>query len=150
MPEVEHVQTVKAPIGLVWDFCKDMNNWVQYLKGYQKHEEKNETDSVWWIRGDVGILARTVSFEVHIDEWVDQEKVTFSMKGISESMTGSGALRVETVDAENTKLTFYLQIKAGGLIGPMVNAVMGPVLKPIAEDFAGKLAARLEEMAASS
>ncbi|MFO8010874.1 MAG: SRPBCC family protein [Dehalococcoidia bacterium] len=150
MPEVEHMEIVKAPLPTSWEFCRDMNNWVQFLKGYQKHEEKNEWDSVWWIKGDVGILARTVSFEVHIDEWIEQESVTFSMKGISESMTGKGALRMEAADNNTTKLTFYLEVKAGGLIGPMVNAVLGPVLKPIADDFAAKLKARLEEIASQS
>jgi carbon monoxide dehydrogenase subunit G len=148
MPDVTLVSTVKAPIEPTWDFCKDMNNWVQYLKGYEKHEEQNDTESTWWIKGDVGILAKTVSFNVHIDEWIDGDKVAFSMKGVSENMSGKGSLKVET-DGDNTKLTFYLEIKAGGLIGPMVNAVLGPVLKPIAEDFAGKLVARIEELQAS-
>ena len=148
MPDVTHVATVKAPIEATWDFCKDMNNWVQYLKGYVKHEEENETDSTWWIKGDVGIMAKTVSFNVHIDEWVDGDKVTFSMKGVSENMTGKGSLKVEP-EGDNTKLTFYLEIKAGGLIGPMLNAVLGPVLKPIATDFAEKLVARIEEINAS-
>lgn len=145
MPDVTLVQTVNAPIAGTWDFCKDMNKWVQYLKGYQKHEEKNETDSTWWVKGDVGIMSRTVSFDVHIEEWVDEDRVTFSMKGVSENMTGKGALRMES-EGTGTKLTFFLEIKAGGLIGPMVNAVMGPVLKPIAEDFAGKLKDRIEEL----
>lgn len=180
MPEVEHVEVVNAPRAFVWDFVKDMNNWVQYLKGYQKHEVKNEKDSVWWIKGDVGIMARTVSFGVHIEEWLEGDRATFSMKGISEVMDGDGALilspnvpgqepasakkggllrkkKKEAIqaaseeewagaDPNSTRLTFRLRINAGGLIGPMVNAVMGPVLKPIAEDFAGKLKARIEEL----
>ncbi|MBM3132807.1 MAG: SRPBCC family protein [Chloroflexi bacterium] len=181
MPEVEHVEIVNAPISFVWDFVKDMGNWVQYLKGYQKHEVKNEKDSVWWIKGDVGIMARTVSFAVHIDEWLPEDRATFSMKGISEVMDGGGALimgpnvpgeetaagkkgglfkkkkkesaaaqpapqAVAGADPNTTKLTFRLRINAGGLIGPMVNAVLGPVLKPIAEDFSTKLKARIEEL----
>ena len=148
MPDVTHVETVKAPLEATWDFCKDMNNWVQYLKGYEKHEEKSETDSTWWIKGDVGIMAKIVSFDVHIEEWIDNDKVTFSMKGVSENMTGKGSLKVDP-EGDNTKLTFYLEIKAGGLIGPMVNAVLGPVLKPIATDFAEKLISRIEEIQAS-
>ena len=148
MPDITHVETVKAPLAATWDFCKDMNNWVQYLKGYEKHEELNDTDSTWWIKGDVGIMAKTVSFNVHIDEWIEGDKITFSLKGVSENMTGQGSLKVDA-EGDNTKLTFYLEIKAGGLIGPMVNAVLGPVLKPIATDFAGKLIARIEEIQAS-
>lgn len=148
MPDITHVATVKAPVEVTWDFCKDMNNWVQYLKGYVKHEEQTDTDSTWWIKGDVGIMAKTVSFNVHIDEWIDGDKVSFSMKGVSENMTGKGSLKV-SADGDNTTLTFYLEIKAGGLIGPMVNAVLGPVLKPIAVDFAEKLITRIEEINAS-
>jgi hypothetical protein len=115
-----------------------------------------------------------------IEEWLEGDRATFSMKGISEVMDGDGALilspntpgetapakkggllkrkkKGETIEAASaeawaaadpntTKLTFRLRINAGGLIGPMVNAVMGPVLKPIAEDFAAKLKARIEEL----
>lgn len=180
MPEVEHVDVVNAPIAFVWDFVKDMGNWVQYLKGYQKHEVKNEKDSVWWIKGDVGIMARTVSFAVHIEEWLPEDRATFSMKGVSEVMDGDGALimgpnvpgepatakkgglfkkkkketataqptpqAVAEADPNTTKLSFRLRVNAGGLIGPMVNAVLSPVLKPIAEDFSTKLKARIEEL----
>jgi len=148
MPDVTHVATVNAPIDVTWNFCKDMNNWVHYLKGYVKHEEQSDTDSTWLIKGDVGIMAKTVSFSVHIDEWIDEDQVSFSMKGISENMSGKGYLKVEA-EGDKTRLTFYLEVKAGGLIGPMVNAVLGPALKPIADDFSDKLVARIEEIHAS-
>ncbi|MCP4613002.1 MAG: hypothetical protein GY845_30275 [Planctomycetes bacterium] len=109
------------------------------------NKETSGTGSIWWMKGDTGIISHLASFRLHIEEWVENDRVTFSMKGISESMTGKGALRLEA-EEDDTKLNFYLEIKAGGLIGPMVNAVIGPVLRPIAEDFAVKLKMRIEEL----
>ena len=57
MPEVEYTTTVNLPREKVWDFVKDMNNWAPFLTGYQKHEILNDTDSIWTLKGDVGVLA---------------------------------------------------------------------------------------------
>ena len=90
MPSVEHETVVKAPLQVVWDYIKDMGNWAPFLEGYQKHEEINDTESIWILKGDVGVLCRIVKMKITITEWVEQEKVAFSIKGISERATGEG------------------------------------------------------------
>jgi hypothetical protein len=97
MPEVEYTTTMALAREQVWAFVKDMNNWAPFLTGYQKHEILDDTDSVWTLKGDVGILSRMVRLQAHITEWVDREKVTFTLTGLNEKVEGGGVLVMEDV-----------------------------------------------------
>ena len=92
MPEVEYSTVVNLPPEKVWDFVKDMNNWAPFLTGYQKHEILSETDSIWTLKGDVGVLARTVHLKAHVTEWNGPERVSFTLEGINELVDGGGTL----------------------------------------------------------
>jgi len=92
MPEVEYTTVVNLPPEKVWDFVKDMNNWAPFLTGYQKHQILSDTDSIWTLKGDVGVLARTVELKAHITEWNGPERVSFTLAGINELVEGGGTL----------------------------------------------------------
>jgi carbon monoxide dehydrogenase subunit G len=100
MPEVEYTTTMGLARAEVWEFVKDMNNWAPMLTGYQKHEILDETDSVWTLKGDVGILSRTVRLQAHITEWVDREKVAFTLTGLNEKVDGGGTLLLTDAESE--------------------------------------------------
>jgi carbon monoxide dehydrogenase subunit G len=100
MPEVEYTTTMALSRELVWEFVKDMNNWAPMLTGYQSHEILDETDSVWTLKGDVGILSRTVKLRAHVTEWVDREKVSFTLTGLNEKVDGGGVLLMDTITDE--------------------------------------------------
>src|SRR5262245_32906072 len=72
-----------------------MDNWATFVTGYQSHAKQNEKDSSWVLKGDVGVLARTVKFAVHIEEWSPPSRVTFTLKGLNEPMQGSGTFVLE-------------------------------------------------------
>ncbi|MBM3133304.1 MAG: hypothetical protein FJZ95_09795 [Chloroflexi bacterium] len=91
MVEVEHAEVINASIPLVWDFCKDMSNLVQYLKDQAGDDEESGGNAAWRIVGNVGVMARTVSFEVRINEEAEEDRVTFSMKGLSGMINGDGS-----------------------------------------------------------
>ena len=92
MPEVEYTTVVNLPPEKVWDFVKDMNNWAPFLTGYQKHQIVDETDSIWTLKGDVGVLARVVELKAHITEWNGPERVSFTLTGLNELVEGGGTL----------------------------------------------------------
>lgn len=100
MPEVEYTTSMALPVAVVWEFVKDMNNWAPMLTGYQKHEIIDDKDSVWTLKGDVGILSRMVKLQAHITEWVDREKVAFTLTGLNEKVDGGGELIMEEVKSE--------------------------------------------------
>jgi len=100
VPEVEYSTRVGLPREAVWDFVKDMNNWAPYLTGYQKHEVLSETDSIWTLKGDVGVLARIVKLKAHVTEWNGPSRVSFTLTGLNEQVDGDGTLEMETSDAQ--------------------------------------------------
>ena len=151
MPSVEHTAIVNAPLTVVWDYIKDMANWAPFLEGYQKHEEINDKESLWTLKGDIGILCRVVEMKITITEWVEQEKVAFKILGITEKATGGGIFLASLGDSpDTTKLYFQLTINAGGLIGPVANVLMKPMLKPVAEKMGNNIKEVVESKLAAA
>ena len=192
MPEAEHSTTARLPVPVIWDYVREMDNWAPFLRGYQSHEKQSDVDSVWVLKGDVGMLARTVKFHVHIDEWGAPSRVLFSLKGLNETMEGGGEFllaayedadaapsagdarpadgffarwlqrvlrflyrlrhgKVARAEGANagpgagmSRLTFRLRIKPGGPMGPMVDALMKPLMLPVAEELADRIMGELE------
>ena len=95
MPEVEYSTTAKLPVGVIWEFVREMDNWATFVAGYQRHEKESADDSTWILKGDVGVLARTVKFKVHVEEWAGPERVTFSLVGVNEPMQGRGTFLLQ-------------------------------------------------------
>jgi carbon monoxide dehydrogenase subunit G len=92
MPEVEYTTTLSIPREAVWSFVKDMNNWAPFLTGYQRHEILSDTDSIWTLKGDVGVLARIVRLQAHVTDWSGPDRVAFTLTGLNESVEGGGEL----------------------------------------------------------
>ncbi len=147
MPVVEYKCIVKAPMEPVWGFVSVIEKWAPFLKGYEEHEELNDKESVWTLKGDVGVLSRTVKMKVTITNWDDEAKrVEFELDGINEKATGGGTFIATSESDSETELIFKLEINAGGMIGPVVNVLLGPMLKPVAKEMAEKIKARIEEL----
>jgi carbon monoxide dehydrogenase subunit G len=100
MPAVEYSTTAKLPVSVIWDFVHEMDNWAEFVTGYESHEKQGDDDSTWVLKGDVGVLARIVKFQVHVDEWAGPERVKFSLKGINEPMEGSGTFLLAPYEDE--------------------------------------------------
>ena len=145
------------------------------------------------LKGDVGMVTRTVKFQVHVDEWGEPSRVRFTLKGVNEPMEGGGefllapfedasaaaavaaapepglfarfvrwlyrlfAGRSERAAGANagpgagmSRLSFRLRIKPGGPMGPMVDALMKPLMLPVAEELADRIMAELEKQASAA
>jgi hypothetical protein len=92
MPEVAYTTMMRSPLDAVWQFVSDMNNWAPFLTGYQKHEIIDTTDSLWTLKGDVGILSRKVELRAHVTEWAPNERVAFTLTGVNEVVEGGGTV----------------------------------------------------------
>jgi carbon monoxide dehydrogenase subunit G len=95
--EAEYTTTTRIPIAAVWDFVQEMDNWGRFVTGYQKHEKQSDVDSTWTLKGDVGVLSRTLTFQVKILEWNGPSRVSFTLDGVNEPMHGEGTFTLETV-----------------------------------------------------
>lgn len=95
MPEVHYRTVVPLPRQQIWDFVKDIDNWAPMMTGYVSHEVQDERNSVWTLRGDVGILSRSVRLAVCVTEWAGPDRVTFTLKGLNEAVDGGGSFVLE-------------------------------------------------------
>jgi hypothetical protein len=100
VPEVEYATTAKLPVPVIWDFVQEMDNWAAFVAGYQSHEKLDDERSVWVLKGDVGVLARTVTFRVRIVEWAGPSRVRFALEGVNEPMEGEGTFLLEAYEEE--------------------------------------------------
>lgn len=99
MASHEHHIDTSLPVGTIWEFVREMDHWAPFLTGYQSHEKQSETESTWTLKGDVGMLARTLKFRVTITEWAGPERVSFALKGVNEPMTGAGSFTMRALGA---------------------------------------------------
>ena len=106
MPEASYTTTAKVPVETIWDYVQEMDNWAPFLRGYQGHEKESERDSVWTLKGDLGVMSRTLKFRVHITEWAGPSRVAFDLTGLNEQMNGGGSFVMEPFEEEGFVLTF--------------------------------------------
>ena len=99
MAEIEYSTTARLPVESIWDFVKDMDNWAPFITGYQEHEKHGEDDSLWTLKGDVGVLQRRVQFRAHVTEWAGPERVRFELEGVNEQLAGSGTFTMAPYEA---------------------------------------------------
>lgn len=99
MASHEHRIDTALPIDAIWEFVREMDHWAPLLTGYQSHQKQSETESVWTLKGDVGVLARTLRFQVLVTEWAGPTRVRFALKGQNEPMSGEGSFQLEAIGA---------------------------------------------------
>lgn len=111
MADATYTTTTRVPLGRVWDFVQEMDNWGRFVTGYQKHEKQDEKHSTWTLRGDVGVLSRTLTFKVEIVEWNGPERVAFTLTGVNEPMQGGGTFTMATVPGESVASAAGLSVE---------------------------------------
>jgi carbon monoxide dehydrogenase subunit G len=91
MPEVGYATVVDASLERVWTYVENLNNWSHLMVGFQSLDIVTDRQSVWTLRGDVGILSREVKVQVDITEWLPLDRVDFTVVGITERLDGAGS-----------------------------------------------------------
>ena len=145
MEKVDYNTTVEIPLDVMWDFVKDYSNWAPLVKGYQSHEEIDDKESIWDVRGEFGPFSRVTKFHNTITEWNEGQGVAFELKGINEPLTGYGNVRLEPGgdSGNSTRIFSELGFEAGGALGPLINRLIKPLVKGMAEDLVEKIIAAL-------
>lgn len=140
MPTVNYTTTMAAPRAVVWEFVRDMNNWAPFTRGYQSHEIINERESIWTVKGDLGPISRVTKFHITITEWVEGERVGFTVRGLNEPITGAGAIHLtDAAEDSQTEIRGEATLTFGGSIGPVVNHLIGPFIKSGADELVTKI-----------
>jgi carbon monoxide dehydrogenase subunit G len=140
MPEITYTTTMAAPPASVWDFVRDMNNWAPLTRGYQAHEVIDERVSIWTVKGDLGPISRVTKFRVNITEWIEGEKVAFTVTGLNEPINGQGAISISNGDETgSTAIQGNATIEMGGTLGPVVNHLIVPFVEEGADELVTKI-----------
>jgi hypothetical protein len=103
LADATYVTTTRLPADVLWAFVQDMDHWARFVTGYQSHEKKSDTESFWTLKGDLGVLSRTLTFRVLITEWNGPSRVRFALEGQNEPMRGEGAFTIEVLAAEGAE-----------------------------------------------
>ncbi|MEU8178033.1 SRPBCC family protein [Microbispora hainanensis] len=126
MPQIRYTVQIATPVERVWAFVEHLPNWAPLMIGYQKLVEVNDRQSIWTLKGDMGMLAREVDLQADITVWEPLKRVEFTLTGLTEKLTGSG--------------TFTLEPATGGDIGEAVTeespAPAAPTRRGLREMFA--------------
>ncbi len=104
MAEAEYTTTTSLPVERIWGFVEEMDNWARFVTGYQGHEKRSQTQSIWTLKGDVGVLARKLIFEVDITEWSPGKRAAFRLRGVNEPLNGEGVFTLEAATDATTAL----------------------------------------------
>jgi carbon monoxide dehydrogenase subunit G len=99
VPQIEYTVKIATPVERVWAFVEHLPNWAPLMVGYQKLEEVTDRQSVWTLKGDLGILAREVDLRADITTWKPNERVEFTLTGLTEALTGSGVFTLARAGA---------------------------------------------------
>lgn len=140
MPSVEYTTVMGAPRPEVWEFVRDMNNWAPFTRGYQAHEILNDRESIWTVKGELGPISRVTKFHIVITEWIEGERVAFTVTGLNEPITGAGAIQLSDAPADSeTEIRGEATLAFGGSIGPVVNQLIGPFIRSGADELVTKI-----------
>ncbi|MBI1961980.1 MAG: SRPBCC family protein [Candidatus Rokubacteria bacterium] len=139
---------VGAGAAAAWAFVRRYENWADLFPGYQGHRVISPRVSVWRVRGDVGVFSRLVEAEVEVVQ--ETPSVRFTITGLTENFHGAGTFELTPLDPTRSTLAFTLEVRAGGPMAPMVNALLTGRLPAMLDAFAPALARRLEAGAAAS
>jgi carbon monoxide dehydrogenase subunit G len=144
MIEVQRSVLINVGIETVWLYVKDMRRWAALMPGYRECTVVDANDSRWTLKVGVGGLVRTVKVLVHVDEWLEPARVSFSYSLEGDPVEGSGSYTALQIGAEQTEVALRVSVAGSGPIAPMWEAMSRPLLPKLAKSFAEKLKTEIE------
>ncbi|WP_010647876.1 CoxG family protein [Oceanobacillus massiliensis] len=140
-----HQMELDIPINIIWKFISDINNWAILVPGYADHKLINDRKSIWKLRGDFGIMQRTVKLEVNITESRKPSNIQFHLSGLNQTCTGEGYFQATEISKTKTTITGSLAITVKGRMGPVINPFLKTVVPKMTKDLTEKVASRIVE-----
>lgn len=145
MERVDYAVTVDIPLDVIWNFIEDFDNWAPMIKGYESHEKIDEKNSIWMIRGEFGSFSRLTKFNNKITEWVEKERVAFEMTGVNEPVNGGGSVVLTPEnDGSSVRISAAVGFQAGGMMGPLINRMIKPMMLTVSEELVEKIIAAID------
>jgi len=144
MPDVDYSTVVPVPRQRVWEFVRDVDNWAPLTRGYQSHQQLSDREYLWVVKAEVGPVSRITRLQVTVTEWVEGERVVFTVRGLDEPVQGQGAIELRDAP-EGTTIVSRASIQFGGVLGPLLNRIAGPRAREGADELVAKIVQAIQE-----
>ncbi|MGM9966418.1 MULTISPECIES: CoxG family protein [unclassified Rummeliibacillus] len=144
MATASHSVEVKVPQKEVWDFVSNMEKWATLVPGYREHQIINDQQSTWTFSGNVGVLKKEVKVQIDITGWEEPNKISFNLTGLTDKFSGNGYFEDKAIDENKTEMTGHLEVKAGGLAGPVLNPIFSAVLPKATSILTNRVANKIQ------
>src|ERR1700722_509284 len=143
---IEAQQSVVVNVGIddVWHYVKDMQKWAGMMPGYRECPLIDNNDSRWTLKVGVGGLVRTVKVLVHVEEWDEPQRVSFSYRLEGDPVQGGGSYAASRKGDHETEVSLRVRVEGSGPMAPMWEAMSRPLLPQLAKSFAATLKAEIE------
>lgn len=139
-----HQMKLALPIEHVWSFISDVNNWAYCIDGYIHHQMINPKQSNWKIKGDLGVVQRTVQIKVHIMEWKKPNKIMFRFSGLQGKINGNGYFKAFD-NNQTTEVCTHISIQLNGLKGSLIRPVLKPLMPKIVKRLTERVAKEITQ-----
>src|SRR5699024_4281364 len=121
-----------------------MNHWAPLVPGYITHHIRNEKQSTWKFKGDLGVIQKKIHLRVDITEWKEPSLVTFKLTGLNEKISGHGYYKAEQRNDYTNDTTRHLTITAKGLKGALVNGVLKTFVPNLTRELTTNISNKLQ------
>ncbi|WP_227937561.1 CoxG family protein [Alkalihalobacillus deserti] len=145
MPVASERGSIHCNIETMWEFIKNMKNWATCMPGYVSFEQVDENVSVWALKGDMGIVKRTVDFTVTVTERNRPEHIAFTLEAKSEGVKGEGSYKAVATGPKTTDVEFKLDMTGTGFAAKVINVVLTKTLRRDCEELKENLIQVLEK-----
>lgn len=129
----------------IWEFISDINNWAPLVPGYSKHEIINDTQSIWKLHGDIGIMQKTVQVDVKITEWTEPSLIRFQLSSLNSTCIGDGYFKAASLSNQKTEVTGCLSLTVKGMMGTMINPTLKAIVPKVGKEFTERIAGKIME-----
>lgn len=129
----------------LWSFILQKECWATLIPGYLHHELKSADEMIWVFKGDFGFVEKAVKVELKVTDKVEQERLQFDLKGLSDNINGSGYFEMKEKAMNEYELTGSLDLKAGGFLASVVNPVLESYVPKTTEALVKSMAEQLRK-----
>src|SRR5699024_5186992 len=144
MPEGTYTEQLHLPRIPIWNFIKDMNHWAPLVPGYISHQIRNDKQSTWKFKGDLGFIQKKIHLRVDITEWKEPSLITFNLTGLNEKFSGNGYFKAQEKTDSITNITGHLAITARGLKGALINGVLKSFVPNLTRELTANITEKLQ------
>lgn len=143
---IDTQQTVTIGVGIhrIWDYVRDIRRWAALMPGMRECDVIDDDNSRWVLKVGVGGLVRTVTVDVHVEQWNEPDHVPFTYALQGDPVGGSGTYTAVEKGPEETEITLDVRVIGSGALAPMWEAMGRPLLPQLAKGFAGQLKEAIE------